>query len=286
MPILKAEPFAGVETMDELLGIAYAMEQEAIAGYSALAARMRQENEPELAAVFDRLVEEESRHLGNVVGWSEKISGKAPDLGNVRWELAPTFDDEGAGTVAPELLSAYRAFSMAVRNEERAFVFWTYVAAQTDRQPLREAAERMAHEELGHLATLRRERRRAFHTERPSILPTAEERDLAVLERRLAEHLEAAASAATDDAAPLAEQARRARERSDSLARKPLGDSPLLRGGVAADVAARMVPLCELLLDCYLDFAERLPEESERNRAQAFAAGTIQCRSALRHLAR
>jgi hypothetical protein len=55
--------------------------------------------------------------------------------------------------------------------------------------------------------------------------------------------------------------------------RRPFGASPLLRDGVAADVAGRTVPLCELLLDCYLDFGERLPDEQGRNRAQEFAAG-------------
>ena len=32
MSLLKSEPFAAVESMDQLLAIAYAMEQEAIAG--------------------------------------------------------------------------------------------------------------------------------------------------------------------------------------------------------------------------------------------------------------
>jgi len=43
-----------------------------------------------------------------------------------------------------------------------------------------------------------------------------------------------------------------------------------------------MAALCELLLDCYLDFGERLPDEEGRNRAQQFAAETVECRSAIR----
>lgn len=283
MSLLKAEPFAAMTSMDELLAIAYAMEQEAIAGYSELAERMRRENEPELVAVFEQLIGEESQHLGNVVRWSEKVSGKEPDLSNIRWELTDTFDDEGARTIAPELLSAYRAFSMAVRNEERAFVFWTYVAAQADHQQLREAAEQMAREELGHLATLRRERRRAFHAQHAGNSPAAPVIALPELELRLAGHLEAAAAKAGGAAGSrLHDLARQARERSDGIARRPFGASPLLRDGVAADVAGRMVPLCELLLDCYLDFGERLPDEQSRNRAQEFAAEAVQCRSAIR----
>jgi len=279
--LLKSEPFAAVESMEELLAIAFAMEQEAIAGYSELAERMRRENRPELVSVFERLIAEESRHLESVVHWSEKVAGRKPDLADLRWQLTDTFDEEGARTIAPELLSAYRAFSMAVRNEERAFLFWTYVAAQANREELRQAAERMANEELGHLTTLRRERRRAFHAERATHVP-GPRATLPDLERRLADHLEAAAAKAGGDAgAGLRELARQARERADSISARSLGTSPLLRDGVAADVSGRMVPLCELLLDCYLDFGDRSPGEESRSRAQAFAAGALECRSAI-----
>lgn len=54
---------------------------------------------------------------------------------------------------------------MAVRNEERAFAFWSYVAAYSKDSEIKQAAEAMAHEELGHVSTLRKERRRAYHKE-------------------------------------------------------------------------------------------------------------------------
>ena len=286
MSLLKTEPFAAVKSMEELLAIAFAMEQEAVAGYSELAERMRRENAPELVAVFERLIGEESAHLDYVVRWSEKVAGRKPDLADLRWQLGETFDDEGARTVAPELLSAYRTFSMAVRNEERAFLFWTYVAAQTDRQELRQAAERMASEELGHLATLRRERRKAFHAERAAHAPGAPA-TLPELERRLAGHLEAEAAKAGGEAeARLRELARQARARADGIAGRPLGASPLLREGVAEGVAGRLVPLCELLLDCYLDFGDRSPDEEVRSRAQTFSAGAVACRSAIAALSK
>ncbi|MEJ1936656.1 hypothetical protein WDZ92_41220 [Nostoc sp. NIES-2111] len=55
---------------------------------------------------------------------------------------------------------------MAVRNEERAFAFWTYLAAHAGSEDVRQAAEKMASEELTHAAIFRRERRRAFHREK------------------------------------------------------------------------------------------------------------------------
>jgi rubrerythrin len=55
---------------------------------------------------------------------------------------------------------------MAVQNEERAFAFWSYMAASAKTPDIKSASEAMAREELGHVATLRRERRRAYHRER------------------------------------------------------------------------------------------------------------------------
>lgn len=175
-----------------------------------------------MEAVIERLIAKESQHLGNVVRWSEKVRNKKPDLAQLQWEPADTFDDAGARTIAPALLTAYRAFSMAVRNEERVFLFWTYVAAQTDQRPIQEAAEQVAREEMGHLTTLRRERRRAFHSERAG--PTAPALDLPELESRLAALLaEAAANASGAEASHIEELAVQAGERSTAIAKAPSG---------------------------------------------------------------
>lgn len=286
MTLLRSEPFAEVETLEELLAIAYRMEQEAFGNYTDLAERMRREGRPDLVPVFERLAGEEARHIDNVVDWSQRVSGTMPDLAKLQWEPADTFDDEGASAIAPELMGAYRSFSMAVRNEERAFLFWTHVAAQTDQDPLRLAAEQMAREELGHLTTLRVERRRAFHAERAA-KAQLEAASLPDLELRFADLLQAAAARQEGaSGSGLEAAAREARERSAALADAPFGPSPLVQDGLRPDVLGRAVPLCELLLDCYLDFAERLPGEEDRTRAQRFAGRLVACRSALRDVQR
>jgi rubrerythrin len=279
--LLRTEPFAAVETIEELLAIANWMEQEAIGNYRDLSARMHREGRPDMVEVFDRLAAEEAQHLDSVQKWSERLSGSKPDLTRLKWEPAGTFDDEGANAIAPELLSAYRAFSMAVRNEERAFLFWTYVAAQTDQEQLRLAAEQMAREELGHLTILRQERRRAFHFQKDAKARTVLF-ELPELELRFADLLQALATRSRDAGPTLAAAAQGARERAAALARRSFGPSPLLRDGVDPAVSGRVVPLCELLLDCYLDHAEHLAEEADRDVAQAFAGRVIECRSALR----
>ena len=278
MPETTLEPWL-VKSMPELIALAQAMEQDAVAGYVALAARMRAENRPDLAGVFDRLVAEEEAHLENVDRWRAESGGEIA----VVPVLTPqaSFDDEGTGVVAPELLSSYRAFSMAVRNEERAFVFWTYVAAHAPSQDIRVAAERMAKEELGHVATLRRERRLAFHAERADT-PRAAKSDLPTLERLLADHLgrigAEIASARREKAILLAAGAQ---VRATAIATIPFVATPLL-DRLPEPVSAQAVSLAEFLLDCYLDLAEREKQEGPRLRAQAFAGELITCLQLLR----
>lgn len=282
MPLLDAEPFTAITSLDELFAVAAAMEREAIDGYCELARRMHRENRPKLAEVFERLVAEETMHLGNVGHWSKRLTGKEPDASALKRTPDSTFDDEGAASVAPELLSAYRAFSMAVRNEERAFAFWTYVAAQSPTKELREAAEQMAREELDHVARLRRERRRAFHEGRAA-MAEGEGWTLPALENRVAALLDEAAhdEAPGPRAKGLNRHAKAARSRAGALAHASLGDTQLLRS-VRPEVSARLRPAVELLLDCYLDLGERLPSQAGRDRAQTYAAEMLDCISTVR----
>jgi rubrerythrin len=277
MPALKSEPPRPVSSIEELFAIAHAMEHEAATRYAELALRMREEGNAQLADVFDWLATEERGHVDSVVHWSERASGRVPDPTQVRWDLSQTFDDEGAGTTAPSLLTAYRALSMAVRNEERAFAFWSYVAAHARSADIREAAETMAHEELEHVATLRRERRRAFHAQRSITTDAAEGREIVAdferLERRLAQRLEQVAETAEpSEAGRFRQAARQARATAAQLAIEPLPLTGAMSTGEDPDDA---VALSELLVDLYLDAAERIRDEAALARAQRLAGGAI-----------
>jgi rubrerythrin len=277
MSLLKTEPADSVKSLEELFAIAAAMEREAATRYAEIAMRMRQEGDPALAEVFERLSADERGHLDSVVHWSERAKGKAPDPALIRWELPETFDDEGAATAHPRLLSAYRTLSMAVRNEERAFAFWSYVAAHAEAPEIREAAEAMAHEELGHVAVLRRERRSAFHAERRQADAAPEDMDggtdLAALERRLADLLEPlAAKAPPQEGARLREFAEEARRHAQELERSPIAMDPAEPSkGTLADP----VVLAELLTDRYLEAGDTLRDEEALGRVQAMAGHAI-----------
>ena len=164
--LLRSEPAGALQSLDELFAVAHAMEQEAANRYDGLAEDMRRQSKHDLAEVFNQLAAAEREHVDSVTRWSRSRRGKDPDPALVRWEAPETFDAEAATEVkASRSMTPYRAFAMAVRNEERAFAFWSYLAAYSDDPEIKRASEAMAKEELGHVATLRKERRRAYHRE-------------------------------------------------------------------------------------------------------------------------
>lgn len=274
MGLLNSEPRGQIKTTEELFAIAHAMEHEAATRYGQIAGQLRGHGNERLAAVFERLAAEERRHIESVVQWSQKEHGRVPDPALVKWELPETFDDEGSRTTDQRLLTAYRSLSMAVRNEERAFAFWTYVVAHADRADVRRAAEIMANEELEHVATLRRERRRAFHAERSEEQSRAAYDDPADLELRLADQLDALAATADEErAVRMRLFGSEARAIAGDLKRSAL-EFPR-HSGTAAEPPHDVVGLSEFLVDRYLEAAENTADERAVLRAQAFAGGAV-----------
>lgn len=276
MSLLKSEPTGTVKSLEELFAIAAAMEQEAADRYAEIADRMREEGSLALADVFARLSEDERGHLDNVVHWSQRTKGQAPDPARIRWEPPETFDDEGLAAGDPRLLSAYRALAMAVRNEERAFAFWSYVAAHAESPEIRQAAETMAHEELGHVSVLRRERRKAFHAERMKSGPVATELDgpaIAALERQLADLLESLiAKAPSDVHVRLVDLAAEARRNAEELEQADITGSGVR---LVSQDASDPIVLSELLTEIYLQAGDNLRDEQALDLMQAMAARAI-----------
>jgi rubrerythrin len=271
MSLLKTEPAHPVRSLDELFAIAHAMETEAASRYAEIAARIRREGDPDLADVFDRLCQDEQGHIASVIHWSEAEKGRAPNLGLIRWRLPETFDDEGAETTNPSLLSVYRVLATAVRNEERAFAFWTYVAAHAPSEEIRRAAETMAREELGHVATLRHERRRAFHAGREGSASPHESE--AALERRLSSLLTSLAPGRqSHERENLEALSREAAREADALEKSPIAVPVDARLGSAPQEA---IALAEFLVDRYLQAADVLRDEGEVARIQALAGRAI-----------
>jgi rubrerythrin len=193
MTSLKEEPAGQVRTLDEFFDLAHAIESDAAARYTEVARQLRQQGAAHLAEVFERLAEVERGHVREVTSWAARRGGSAPVDALPPWPIPDTFDASPDEIAQSKLLTPYRALASAVRHEERAFAFWTYVAAHAEKAEVREAAERMAHEELEHVSLLRRERREAFHAQRSmsgSIKAAVNAAELAAQERRVAELLQ------------------------------------------------------------------------------------------------
>jgi rubrerythrin len=284
-------------TIDDILAIAAAMEREAADRYALLADCMRKVGQESVACLFDELAAEERGHVDHVDSMAQKMLNRQPASNVAAPGLPVTFgrsDEVGAAA----LLSPYRALSIAVRNEERAFSFWTYIAAQGGQDELRSLAETFARQELIHAARLRRARRQAFHAERgqrpasgrdwESSTPADIRAEAALLEDAFAAFCTAAAAAlrAADpgDAAMfdgLAEEARR------SIAAFGAGGGLLLAAGRQAQVmrverhcgrsAALLFDLAgmtEDLDDRYLDWLDRTGDQAFRRELEARAAAT------------
>ena len=157
-----------IESEDDLMAVALALEEEAARRYRELAGWARDRGDGDLAALFATLEAMEVEHGETVKGQSSRAPGRPIDPDRVRWRLPARFQD---GELRSELLTPYRALSIAARNEMRAFAYYAYVSAQAQREDVRVLAEELARGELGHAALLRRERRRAFHAARPAAAP-------------------------------------------------------------------------------------------------------------------
>ncbi len=279
MSRLNSEPPA-LTTMHAVLDTAARMEQEAIDGYVALRQRMLDEGQPALAAVFDRLIAEEETHLRQVDLWAVE-TGPAGIAGTIAApDLSPMFDAEGADMLPPETLDAYRAFSAAVRNEEKAFVFWSYVAARAPTAEIGHAAEKMAREELGHIATMRRERRKAFHAARVAA-PPGDAPDILGLEEHF---LKLLTSLPEWQDGALREFAEETQARIAAVSEMAFRRKPRLSGQL--DLAlSKPVTLCGILLDYYLDLMNCEKNELIVEFCGNAASQLVRCLTFLRGLA-
>lgn len=281
--LLSAEPAGVLESLDELFALAHAMEQEAADKYDSLAEDMRGQGKDDLAEVFTRLAAAEREHVDSVTQWSQSRRGKRPEPALVRWEAPEALAPEAAAEVkTSRLMTPYRALAMAVRNEERAFAFWSYLAAYSRDPEVKKASEAMAREELGHVATLRKERRRAYHREHDrssAEMPTEPLRhiDAQRLELRLVAQLGDIEQRMSGPAAGRTRDLRQqAIEMADAAA--GLGSFP------AAMEGKEPLEIAEALVDGYLDGAERATDPARLDRLQHLAEQAISRLAWLRSL--
>lgn len=287
MPARATLPGQKITSTEALIAVTHAMEQEAVRRYQDLARRMRDQGEIALAATFTLLAEMEERHVEQVEARALELTGNPPDPALAGWELPDNFDTDAARSAT---LSPYRALAIAVRNEERAFAFFSYLAAEASNDSLRVLAESFAKEELDHAARLRHERRRAWRREqagaaqhpavpRPSSLDellaqaVPMERAAAVAHRALAAATRVgnqAETAALFDQAAADEEALAA-----ELAGKLTTATTLPQAQLHARSVFEGLGLLEEAFDRYADAADHAADETMLLEAQRLAAHAL-----------
>lgn len=150
-----------VTTIRQVLAIAETLELAAVRRYEALGACMRRVGHAELACIFEALAQEERQHVASVEHLLEAAPPSGPSSDIAGLALPETFELADAAA----LLTPYKALGIAVRGEEQAFAFWTYLASAAAEGDVRAQAEAMARQELIHAAKLRHARRQAYHAE-------------------------------------------------------------------------------------------------------------------------
>lgn len=272
-----------VSSAEELIKMAREIEREAARRYRDLATRMRLRGEAQLAELFDFLSEIEEKHVRKIDDRAIDLLGKAaPDV-PIDWPMPEAFEEEDGSS---RLLTPYRALALAVRNEDRAFAFYTYVAADAPDGETRRLAEELAKEELEHAHLLRHERRAAFRHEKlqrrlsHDIPQTLRELWVwtAEAESRAARyHYDLASSLRAADPG-LANLFMRTADDEDSCAREAEAHTGILRHTqthVPAPSLEDGLRLLEESFERYSDIAERTKNEVVMNAAQALAERAV-----------
>mgnify|MGYP000223312296 CR=1 FL=1 len=167
-PLLATQPPAPVRSIGELYAIAMTQAGKAAQRYGQLAAAGDDAFEP-VRCVFEVLHHRELERAESIKKDCVAAIGRAPDVVDLRWTPTDLVPAQELSDMENSLLStAYGAWALAVRHRERAFVFWTYVAALAESVGVRTTAEDLAREALHDGNLLRRERRLAWRAERKS----------------------------------------------------------------------------------------------------------------------
>lgn len=152
MTELRAQPLSIVKTIDEVDALARTLSRQALDLYRDLARHS--------AGLRNAPSQEAFERVSAMLRKDEVAEPATPDV-----EVPEIFQDGGLS--ATRLLTPYAAYSLAVRNQERAFAFWTYVSANSPDAGVRAEAERLARREMAQVKSFRAQRRQAFHANPP-----------------------------------------------------------------------------------------------------------------------
>ena len=164
--LLLEDPGIGPVDMRTLVGMTTALEHESQRRYEKLADTMEQRGKPDTAAAFLTLRDEERSHVDALARWAGSLDEPMPAPEEFARLVPAELSNAWNEVAGSALLTPYRAFSIAVLNEQRTFSLYSYLAAHATSERVRAEAERLAGEALRHAGLIRRWRREAWHRAR------------------------------------------------------------------------------------------------------------------------
>jgi len=160
-----------VSSLKELFEFSQALAADTLRRYEQLEIEMKRCHNPEVAALFNELADLERGHSSELESWA-RDNGVASEGGaETDWRL-PADNRLLSEEIAENLylMTSYRALRLAVYNRERAFDYFSQIAAATDDVAIREKAEALAHGALEDVVELRLRRRQAYRSRAESLV--------------------------------------------------------------------------------------------------------------------
>jgi hypothetical protein len=272
-PLLTVAP-TSIRSVAELYAVAFHQAQRAVRHYGTPGKNIGKSSQA-LRPVFDSLASREQARADALRDACIEACGSPPDpqhLPAAFVDLVPA--QEVADISMSDLSTPYTVWALAVRQRQRAFIYWTYVAALATDAAVRDAAERLARDALSDGNVLRRERRRAWQSEHASgeqrgdrdasaaLLESLLRRDVIAWSRTLPP----AQRTQLLQAGALAQQA---------YEDDPAEDIPTPSADDIDSVRERALRRAEQLSSVYLDEADKAIDQGSLELAQKFAAQSI-----------
>jgi hypothetical protein len=155
-----------IQSSGQLLGVARALESDAVSHYHDMATRMEHYGNEDAWAWFEQLERESRERVSKIQEWAELEGIELIAPGDaVIWEDpagSTTYDAESRD---PYRSSAYKALAYAGHNMDRSFNLYTNVAATTTDEQTERCADILANDALNRSRLLQTRRRRAYQNE-------------------------------------------------------------------------------------------------------------------------
>lgn len=146
-----------IESVEQLLAHALAMETEAAERYAELADQMEVHNNHEVAALFRKLAAIERLHVDNVNTLGEGMALPHIAPWDYAWETPES--PEAPSTIAREihyLMHPWHAIALALKHEKLGVEFYRKLAERGDNPALRKTAQELLESEVEHVTLLER----------------------------------------------------------------------------------------------------------------------------------